>query len=48
MIPNIVEIWDTKKRRNLRIIVIEGGVTQLQGPKNIFIKNIEENFYNLK
>jgi len=34
------------KRPNLRII--EGKESQLQGPKNIFNKIIEENFSNLK
>ena len=45
---NIQEIWDTMKRPNVRIIGIEKGKSQLKGTENIFSKNIEENFSNLK
>ena len=44
---NIQEIWDTKKRPNLRIIGIEEEL-QLKGIEHIFNKIIEENFPNLK
>jgi len=40
---------DTRKRLNLRIIGIEENEeAQLQDPKNIFNKIIEEKFSNLK
>jgi hypothetical protein len=45
---NIEEIWDTIKRSNLRIIRIEREDSQVQGPKNIFNKIIEEKISNLK
>ena len=45
----IQEIWDTMKRRNLRIIGVEDGKElQLKGSENMFNKIIEENFSNLK
>jgi hypothetical protein len=45
----IQEIQDTMRRPNLRIIGIEESEeSQLKGPVNIFNKNIEENFPNLK
>ena len=44
---NIHEIWDTMKRPNLRIIVVEEGEEfQLKGTENILNKIIEENFPN--
>ena len=43
------EIQETMRRPNLRIIGIEESEeSQLKGPVNIFNKNIEENFPNLK
>ena len=46
---NNQEIQDTMRRLNLRIIgVNENEDYQLKGPANIFNKNIEENFPNLK
>jgi hypothetical protein len=46
---NIWEIQDTMIRPNLRIIGIEEDEDfQCKGPANIFNKNIEENFPNLK
>jgi hypothetical protein len=44
----IQEIWDIVNKPNLRIIGIEKGDFQLQGPENIFNKIVEENFLNLK
>jgi hypothetical protein len=55
MTQNIKEIWGIMKRPNLRKIGIEeegrigeGRLCQLKGPKNIFNKNIEQHFLNLK
>ena len=46
---NILEIQDTMRRPNLRIIGIdENEDFQLKGPVNIFNKIIEENFSYLK
>ena len=46
---NIQEVQKTIRRPNLRIIGIEECKDcQLNGPVNIFNKNIEENFPNLK
>jgi chromosome segregation ATPase len=46
---NFQEIQDTMRRPNLQIIgVDENEEFQLKGPANIFNKNIEENFLNLK
>jgi archaeosine-15-forming tRNA-guanine transglycosylase len=46
---SIQEIWDTMKRPNLRIIVIEEDEdSQFKRPESIFDKIIEENFTNLK
>ena len=46
---NIQEIQDTMRRPNLQIIgVDENEDFRLKGPVNIFNKNIEENFPNLK
>jgi hypothetical protein len=45
----IQEVQDTMRRPNLRIIAIEECEdSQLKVPVNIFNKNIEENFPNLK
>lgn len=45
---SIQEIWDTKKRPNLGIIVIEENEdSQYKGPENISNKIIEVNFHNL-
>ena len=42
---NIQEIWNTMKRRNLRVMEIEEReVFQLKGTENILSKVIEENF----
>ncbi|KAL6081752.1 hypothetical protein STEG23_016834 [Scotinomys teguina] len=46
---NVLEIWDTMKSPNLRIIGIEEEEEyQLKGTENIFNKIIEENSPNLK
>ena len=46
---NILEIQDTLRRPNLRIIGIEEMEdSQLKGPVDIFNKIVEENFLNLK
>jgi hypothetical protein len=45
---NILEIQDTLRRPNLRIIGIEEMEdSQLKGPVDIFNKIVEENFLNL-
>ena len=43
---NILEIWDTVKRPNLRLIGIEE--VQVKGTENIFNKITEKNFSNIK
>lgn len=48
MTKNIQEIWDNKTRPNLIMITIKGEDSHLQGSKNIFSKNMEENCSNLK
>jgi hypothetical protein len=46
---NIQKIQDTMRRQNPRIIGIEkSDDSQIKGPVNIFNKNIDENFPNLK
>jgi hypothetical protein len=46
---NFQEIQDTKRRPNLRIIVIDDNEDfQLKGPVNIFNKIMKENFPKLK
>jgi recombinational DNA repair protein RecR len=45
VIQNIQEIWDTMKRPNQRIIVIEESEdSHFEEPENILNKIIEENF----
>jgi hypothetical protein len=49
LMQSIQEFQDTRRRPNLRIIVIEVNEdSQLKGPVNIFKKIMEENFPNLK
>jgi wobble nucleotide-excising tRNase len=46
---NILEVKDTRRRPNLRIIGVEENEDfQLKGPENMFNKIREENFPNLK
>ena len=46
---NLQELWDIKKRPNLRIIGIEEGTEiQTKGMDNLFNEIISENFQNLK